>query len=73
MRSCDRGEGGICTKKGKSVSLIERRERRGVRVCKGAVEERLHLAIKVTANGASVLCGEEGWEEENGSKLPIFE
>jgi len=63
----------ICTKEGESISLIERRERRGARVCKGAVEERLHSAIKVTANSASVLCGEEGWEEEDGSRLPIFE
>jgi len=44
-----------------------------VRVCKGVVEERLHLAVKVTANGTSVLCGEEGWEEEDGSRLLIFE
>jgi len=44
-----------------------------VRVCKGAVEKRLHSAVKVTANGAGVLCGEEGWKEEDGSRLLIFE
>jgi len=48
--SCIRGEGRICAKEGKSVSLIKGRERGGARVCKGAVEKRLHSAIKVTAN-----------------------
>jgi len=29
------------------------------------------LAVKVTANGTSIFCGEEGWEEEDGAGLLI--
>ena len=29
IRSCDRNEGGICTKKRESVPVVERREREG--------------------------------------------
>ena len=31
------------------------------------------LAVEVATNGASILCEEEGWEEEDGPGLPIFE
>jgi len=71
--SCDRYEGGVYTTKRKSIPFVERRERGGKRVCKGTVEEGLYPAIKVTTNSAGVLCGEEGWEEEDGSRLLIFE
>ena len=73
MGSCDRGEGGICVKEEEGVPLIEGRERGSARVCKGTVEERLHSAIKVSTNSTGVFCGEEGWEEEDGSRLLIFE
>ena len=55
----DRCKGGVCLKEGKGVSAVERRKRRGKGICKGAVMKRIHSAIKVTANGASILCGEE--------------
>jgi len=71
--SCNRSEGRIRTKEGESVSLIERRERGGVRVYKEAVEERIHSAIEITTNGASVLCRKKGWKKEDGSRLLIFE
>jgi len=67
--SCDRGEGGICAKEGEGVPLIEGRERGSMRVCKGTIEEGLHLAVKITTNGASVLCRKEGWEKEDGARL----
>ena len=31
------------------------------------------MAVEVTANGAGVLCREEGWEEENGARLQCYE
>ena len=57
--------------KGKSIPTVKRRERGGKRICKGAVKKRIHLAIKVTSNGASILCGEERWEKENGTRLQV--
>ena len=71
VRSCNRDERRICAKEGESVPLIKERERGGVRVHKRAVEKRLHSAVKVTTNSASVLCGEEEWEEEDGARLSI--
>jgi len=59
--------------KRESIPFVERREGGGKSVCKGTVEEGLYLAIEVTVDSAGVLCGEEGWEEENGSRLLIFE
>ena len=43
--SCDRHERGVYAKKRKSVSFVERRERGSERVCEGAAEEELYLAI----------------------------
>ena len=40
---------------------------------KGAIEKGVYSAVKVTTDGASILCREEGWEEEDGTRLPIFE
>jgi len=69
--SRDRCEGGVCAKEGKGVSIVKGRERRGERICEGTVAEGLHSTVKVTANGTSIFCGEEGWEEEDGARLPI--
>jgi len=71
--SCDRCKGGVYTTKRESIPFVERREGGGKRVCKGTVEEGLYPTIEVTADSAGVLCGEEGWEEEDGSRLLIFE
>jgi len=46
--------------KREGISSIERRKRGSQRICEGAVEEGVHLAVKVTANGTGVLCGEKG-------------
>jgi len=73
MRSCDRCEGGVCTMKRKGISVVKRGERGGKRICEGVVEKGIHLAIEVTANGAGILCGEERWEETNGTGLQISE
>ena len=69
MGSCDRCQGGVCTKKREGIPVVERRERRSERVCKRAVEKRIHLAIKVTTNSASIFCGKERWKETNGVEL----
>ena len=33
VRSCDRGEGRICTEEKEGVSIVKREKRRGKRVC----------------------------------------
>jgi len=64
---------GVCSKEGKSVPIVERRERGGEGVCEGTVEKGIHSAIQVTTNGAGVLCRKERWEEEDGTGLQILE
>ena len=71
MGSCNRCEGGVCTKEGKGISIVERRERESERVCKRVAEERIHPAVKITTNGASILCRKEGWKEKDGAGLPV--
>ena len=71
--SCNRYEGRICAEKGEGISVVKRGERRSKGVCKRTAEEGLHSAVEITTNGAGVLCGEEGWEEEDGSGLLIPE
>ena len=53
------------------ISVVKERKGRGERICEGTVAEGLHSAIKVIVNGPSILCREEGWEEENGARLQI--
>ena len=69
--SHDRCKRGVYAKEEKGVSVVKGRKRRGEGICEGTVVEGLHSAVKVTANGASVLCREEGWEEEDGTRLQI--
>ena len=45
MRPYNRCKGGIHAKKRKSIFFVERRKRRGERVCERAVEEMIHPAI----------------------------
>jgi len=45
VRSYDRLERGIYTKKRKGVSTVKRGEREGERICEGAIKKRLHPAI----------------------------
>ena len=69
VRSRNRCEGRICAEKGEGVSIVKGGERRSERVCEETAEEELHLAVEITANSASVLCGEERWEEKDGAEL----
>jgi len=62
---------GFMPEKRESVPFVKRRKRGSEGVCKGAIEERIYLAIKVTTNGAGVLRRKEGWEEENGPRLSL--
>jgi len=71
MRSCDRGEGRVYAKKRESVPFVKRRKRGGQRIREGVIEEGVYPAIKVTTNGASILCREERWEEEDGTGLSV--
>ena len=69
MGPCNRHERRVHTKKRKGIPTIERRERGGKRICKRAVVKEVYTAIKVTANGAGILCGEKRWKEVDGARL----
>jgi len=69
IRPRDRCKGEVCTMKRKGISIVKRRERGGKRICERAVAEGIYPAIEVTANGASIFCGEERWEEMDGAGL----
>ena len=71
MRSCDRCEGGVYTIERESIPFVKRREGGGKRIHERAVEERIHPAIKVTTNSASIFCREEGWKEKDGARLQV--
>ena len=73
MRPRNRCKGGVCTTKRESVPFVKRRERGGERVREGTIEKGIHPAIQVTTNGAGVLCRKEGWEKEDGARLPLSE
>ena len=47
--------------KRKGIPAVEKGKRGGKRICKEAVEERIYPAIKVTTNGAGVLCRKKRW------------
>ena len=65
----DRCERRVHTKERKGIPIIERKERGGKRICERAVVKRVYLTVKVTTNGASILCGEERWEKTDGAGL----
>ena len=69
MKLCYRSQGRFCSKKGKDISIIKNRERRGSGVCKESVKEGVYLTIEITTNITSVLYTKEGWKEENGTGL----
>ena len=64
-------EGEVYTKKGEGILIVERRERGGVEVHTGAIEEGIYSILQVALNGASVLCKKEEWKEEEGIGLLI--
>jgi len=57
--------------KRESIPFVKRREGGGKRVCKEAVKEGLYLAVEVTTDSAGVFCRKKGWEEEDGTRLPV--
>ena len=69
---CHRIERGVCTKKGKGVLLVEGGKGGSTDICRGSVEERIHLTLQVTPNVTSTLCGEKGWHAENGTRLSTY-
>jgi len=66
---CNRYERRVYTKERKDIPIVERRERGGKRICERAVVKGVYTAVKVTANGASILCREKGWKEVDGARL----
>ena len=73
MRSCNRPQRRFCLKKGKDISIVMSRERRGAKVCERPVEKEMYKAIKVTTNVTSVLCAEEKQKKEDSAGLSISE
>ena len=49
--------------KRKGISAVERGERRSKRIYEEAIEKKIHLAIKVTPNGASFFVGKKDGKE----------
>ena len=70
--SCNRCKGRVCSEEGEGVSTIKRREEGGEDVYRRTVKKRIYLTIKVTTDGASVLCKEKRWKKENGPGLSIL-
>ena len=64
---------GFVPKKGEDISIVKNRKRGSTGVCEGSVEKGVYQAIEITTDIASVLCAKEGWKEENGIRLLIFE
>jgi len=62
-------ERGVCTEKGKDVLLVEGGKGGSTGICRGSVEERIHLTFQVTPNITSTLCGKKGWHIENSTRL----
>jgi len=73
MGSYNRSKGGACTEEREGLSIIKRRKGGSKGVHQRIVKKRIYLVIKVTTNSASILCREKGWEEVDGTGLPIFE
>jgi len=73
MKSCYRFQERICSEKEKDIPIVKNKERGGTGICEGLVDKRIYLIIKVTTDVTGVFCTKEGWEEEDGIRLLIFE
>jgi len=60
MRPCYRIKGGVHTKKGKGIFIVEGRKRRGTSIHEESIEERVHLFFQVIPNVTSILRGKKG-------------
>jgi len=69
MGSYNKFRGEIHTKKRESLSLVQRRKRESKGVHSGADEK--YLTVRVTTDYASILCREEEWEKEDGTRLLV--
>jgi len=38
-----------------------------------AAKKEVYLTIQVTTDGTGIFCKKEGWEEVDGTRLPVFE
>ena len=73
MGSCDKSKGGVCTKKGKGLPIVEGGKRGSKGVYPEAAEERVHLTVEITADSTGVLHGGKGWKKENSLGLSVSE
>jgi len=64
-------KGGIHTKKRKSLSLVQRRNRESKGVHSEAYEKGIYLTVRVTTDYAGILCRKEEWEKEYGTRLLV--
>ena len=73
MGLCYRSQKRICSKKEEDISIVKNREGGSTGVFEGLVMEGVYSTIKITIDVTSVLWNKEGWKEENGAELLIFE
>jgi len=73
MTLCYRSQRRFCSEKGGNISVIKNRERRDLSVFEELVKEEVYLTIEITTGITHILCAKEGWKEENGTRLLIFE
>ena len=59
IRSYNRCEERICIQEGEDISIVERRERRGVQVYKRTIEKEVYQTLKVALNSISIFCRKE--------------
>jgi len=71
MGSYNKCEGRVHTEEGEGVSVVKGGKRRSERICERIVAEGIYSAVKITADGTSILCREEGWKKEDSSGLSI--
>jgi len=66
---CNRVKGGVCTKKGEDVFIVEGKEREGTGICRGPTKKGVYLTFQVTPNFASTFRSQKGWKMKNGTGL----
>jgi len=63
----------IYTKKRKILPLVQRKERESKGIYKRADKKGIYLAIKVIPDCAYIFCREKRQEEENNTRLLVFQ
>jgi len=72
MRSCHRSQGRICSEKGEYIPIVKSKEREGTGIHEESVEKEIYPIIKIITKITSALCTEEGWKEEDDTKILIL-